>query len=136
MSASAKLAALHPKDVPWFWPIIKGLLYAAYLRTDLSNTLDLDDDVLRGDAVVWLALADGGIDAAAVTKLVRTDRHLVAVIMAVGGVNMERWIDHLGAIEQWAKREGAHSLRILGRKGWQRKLKGYRVSNVVLERSL
>lgn len=136
MSASAKLISIPWSEIAGIWPVVRDLLHAAYLRTDLGHTFDLDDDVLRGDAVLWLALSGDAIDAAAVTKLVRTDRHLVALITAVGGRDMDQWLDHLTAIEQWARREGAQRLRIFGRKGWQRKLDGYHVSNVVLERSL
>ena len=140
MSASASLICVHPNDVPAVWPLVADRLRAAYLRTDLSHTDDLERDVLGGEAVLWVAASPGSpvaeIDAAMVAKLVRTDRNLVCMITACGGSNMSRWLDHLAAIERWAKAEGAAKIRLFGRKGWLRVLKNYQARNVVLERAL
>lgn len=91
---------------------------------------------MEGDGLLWLARSGSTIDAAAATMLVRTDRHLVCVITALGGANMGRWLDLLPGIEEWAKAEGAALVRVYGRPGWVRMLRNYRVSNVVLERRL
>lgn len=140
MSASASLVWIHPQDVPAIWPLVADRLRAAYLRTDLSHTLDLERDVLRGDAALWVAASPGGIvaeiEAALVAKLVRTDRNLVCIITACGGSNMSRWLGHLAAIERWAKEQGAAKIRLFGRKGWLRVLKQYQAKAVVLERAL
>lgn len=136
MSALADLAAVPAGLVSEFWPRVASRLRAAYLRTDLSHTDDLAADVLFGRALLWVAMRGEAIEAAAVTKLGRTDRHLVCTITACGGGNMAGWLDHLAVIEHWARGEGCAKVRIFGRKGWLRKLKDYHVSNVVLERGL
>lgn len=136
MSALADLAAVPADLVSTMWPRVSPLLRAAYLRTDLSHTEELAADVLFGRAVLWVAMRGGAIEAAAVTKLDRTDRHLVCVITACGGGNMAGWLGHLAVIEHWARGEGCAKVRVFGRKGWVRKLKDYHVSNVVLERGL
>jgi len=118
------------------WPFVADWLRAAYLRTDLNHTADLENDVLHDGATLWIAGKANVIEAALVTKLVRTNRNLVCVITALGGSDMPAWFDNLGAIEAWAKAQGAAKIRIYGRKGWARKLKNYLVSNVVLERLL
>jgi hypothetical protein len=105
-------------------------------RTDLSHSVDIARDVLRGDGVLWLACDGQEIEAAAVTLLTRTDRHLVCLITALGGSNMERWLPLLSEIEDWARAEGAALVRVMGRPGWGRVLKNYQISNVVLERAL
>lgn len=136
MSASADLVCIHPQNLREIWPFVSDRLRAAYLRTDLGHTADLERDLFEGDGLLWLAMVDGLIEAAAVTMLQRTDRHLVCVIMAVGGEKMGLWLDLLGGIERWAKDEGAALVRVYGRPGWVRMLKDYRVKNVVLEKSL
>jgi hypothetical protein len=118
------------------WPIVKDRLNRAYLKTDLAHTADLERDVLQGHADLWLATSGGEIEAAAVTLLVRTDRHLICQLTACGGKNVGSWLDLLGKIEAWAKAEGAAKLRIMGRLGWVALLEHYRISNVVLERAL
>ena len=136
MPASADLVCVPPHLVPQIWPLVADRLRAAYLRTDLGHTIDLERDVFEGGAVLWLASDGKTIDAAATTKLVRTDRHLICILMALGGENRARWLDLLARIEVWARAEGAALVRIYGRKGWARVLKHYHVSNVVLERRL
>ncbi|MGJ5074574.1 hypothetical protein [Bradyrhizobium oligotrophicum] len=136
MSVSADLVCVPPQRAREVWPHVAARLRAAYLRTDLGHTADLERDVLEGDGLLWLATSGDGIDAAAVTLLVHTDRHLVCQITACGGANMDRWLDLLPAIEAWARAEGAAKVRIYGRKGWVRALQNYHVSNVVLERPL
>ena len=136
MSALASLHCIPPQLAREIWPLVRDKLYSAVRRTDLSHSLDVARDVLHGDGVLWLACDGQEIEAAAVTLLTRTDRHLVCLITALGGSNMERWLPLLSQIEDWAKSEGAALVRVMGRPGWARVLKDYEVSNVVLERAL
>jgi hypothetical protein len=118
------------------WPLVAERLRAAYLKTDLGHTADLERDVLQGHADLWLATTNGEIEAAAVTLLVRTDRHLVCQLTACGGKNMANWLGLLGKIEEWARQEGAAKVRMMGRLGWACMLAEYKVSAIVLERAL
>jgi hypothetical protein len=136
MSASASLYCIPPQLAREIWPLVRDRLYAAVRRTDLSHSVDIARDVLHGDGVLWLACEGEEIEAAAVTLLTRTDRHLVCLITALGGSNMESWLPLLSEIEDWARSEGAALVRVMGRPGWGRVLKNYHVSNVVLERAL
>ncbi|ACF01574.1 conserved hypothetical protein [Rhodopseudomonas palustris TIE-1] len=118
------------------WPLVADRLRAAYLKNDLSHTADLEHDVLRGEGDLWLATSGAEIEAAAVTVLQRTDKHLVCVITALGGRDRSRWIDLLPAIECFARQQGAAVVRFFGRRGWAAVLDDYRVSAVVMERVL
>lgn len=118
------------------WPRVKEHLFSAVRRTDLSHTEDIERDLLEGDGLLWLICDGKVIEAAGATLLVRTDRHLVCLITALGGENMDKWLPLLSQIEDWAAAEGADLVRIMGRPGWARVLKGYGVTNVVLEKSL
>jgi len=136
MSASVNLVCVPPQLAREIWPLVADRIRSAVLRTDLSHTADVEYDVLEGDGLLWIATYEDTIEAAATTLLVKTDRHLVCIITALGGENMDRWFDLLAEIETWAKSEGAALVRVIGRKGWVRVLKDYRVKNVVLERHL
>jgi hypothetical protein len=136
MSALASLHCIPRQLAREIWPMVKEQLFAAVTRTDLSHTIDIERDVLDGDGVLWLACDGQTIEAAAVTLLARTDRHLVCLITALGGSNMAKWLPLLSEIEGWARAEGAALVRFMGRPGWGRILENYRVSNVVLERAL
>lgn len=133
---SADLYCVHPDQVPLVWPKVADMLRAAYLRTDLGHTADLERDVFFGNGVLWIAAANGAVEAAAVAKLERTDSNVVCVITACGGRMMRRWLHFLAEIEKWAKAEGAAKVRILGRPGWVVMLEDYRATAVVLEKAL
>ena len=111
MSASASLHCIPPQLAREIWPLVRDRLYAAVRRTDLSHSVDIARDVLHGDGVLWLACEGEEIEAAAVTLLTRTDRHLVCLITALGGSNMESWLPLLSEIEDWARSEGAALVR-------------------------
>ena len=129
------LVCIPPRWKARVWPLVADRLRAAFLRTDLGHTEDLEKLVLHGPGDLWLAMSGADIEAAMVTRLARTDRNLICEIVALGGANMDRWLDHLPAIEAWARREGAAKLRLIGRVGWAALLHDhYKVSNVVLER--
>ncbi|MGY3535417.1 hypothetical protein ACVISU_008185 [Bradyrhizobium sp. USDA 4452] len=136
MSALADLICVPPQRVREIWPRVEAMLGRAVLRTDLSHTADIFRDVLEGDGLLWLACDGEKIEAAAITLLMRTDRHLVCLITALGGENRDRWVPLLEQIEDWARAEGAKRMRLMGRVGWARVLKNYHVSNIVMERAL
>jgi hypothetical protein len=51
-----------------------------------------------------------------------------------GGI--EDWLSLIGQIETYARDEGCTAMAIIGRRGWQRKLKDYRPVTVTLEKTL
>jgi hypothetical protein len=114
-------------------------------RGDLSSFAPVEASVLRGDALLWLALSrEGGagvrIDAAAVTELHRTEWRKVCVVVACGAPShvseRRRWIGLLERIEDFARAEGCEAIRIIGRKGWARVLTSYQAKRIVLEKDL
>jgi hypothetical protein len=88
-SAGCHLVCVPPDKVTLAWPSVRSLIFAAMKRGDLSSFRPVEDSVLRGDALLWLALSyeDGDgvrIDAAAVTELHRTEWRKVCVVVACG----------------------------------------------------
>ena len=150
------LVCIPPDKVALVWPLARNLIFAAMKRGDLSSFGPVEDSVLRGDALLWLALTyeDGDgvrIDAAAVTELHRTEWRKVCVVVACGApsrvrpssradasraTDMRRWIRLLEGIENFARAEGCEATRIIGRKGWARVLTSYQTKRIVLEKDL
>jgi hypothetical protein len=93
--AGCHLVCVPPDKVALAWPPVRGLIFAAMKRGDLSSFGPVEDSVLRGDALLWLALSceDGDgvrIDAAAVTELYRTEWRKVCVVVACGAPSRVR----------------------------------------------
>jgi hypothetical protein len=143
--AGCHLVCVPPDKVALVWPSVRSLILAAMQRGDLSSFGPLEDSVLRGDALLWLALSceEGAgvrIDAAAVIELHRTEWRKVCVVVACGAPSQvsdrRRWIRLLEGIEEFARAEGCSATRIIGRKGWARVLRSYQTKRIVLEKDL
>lgn len=126
-----ELICIDPKRIDEFWPHAKTQVRTAIEHTNLSSFEDIERDVLDGKMLLWLAWS-GEIEAVAVTQLLPG----VLVIVACSGHHRERWLPLFTRIEQYAKDEQCKSVRIYGRKGWERVLDGYRVEHVVLEKQI
>jgi hypothetical protein len=139
-----QLVCVPPDEVGRAWPHVRHLILAAMKRGGLSSLQPVEDAVLRGDALLWLACHDdarsgpgaGRIAAAAVTELHQTEWRKVCVLIACGGKGADRWIGLLGSIEAYARAAGCEAMRLMGRGGWQRLLPSYRRTGIVLERTL
>jgi hypothetical protein len=134
-----ELVCVDPGRVREIWPRVSPLLRNAVARTGLSAFAEIEHGILHGDALLWLAMSGGNglaIDAAASTLLQQTDAGKVCVITACGGKDMASWLPLIAGIEDYARTEDCHAVRIYGRKGWLRVLDGYRATHVVMERRL
>ena len=131
MRSMVDLVCVGPDQIFDFWPHARSLIKAAVDRTNLSDFADIENQVLSGDQLLWLAWS-GKIEAAATTHLARN----VCTLTACSGHDRERWLPLFAKIEKYATDEGATTMRIYGRRGWERVLEGYRVEHVILERSL
>jgi hypothetical protein len=134
-SSTSRLVCVNPERVADVWLHVAPLLKAAITRTNLDRFSEIERDVLAGRSLVWLAWSDH-VEAAATTILTETDVERVCVLTACGGRDMKRWLPLLEIIEAYARAEGCARLRLFGRRGWQRMLENYRVTNIILERNL
>jgi hypothetical protein len=129
--SAPNLICVDPEKIFDFWPHAREMIKAAIDTDPLGDFPNVENQVLNGDQLLWLAWS-GKIEAAATTRIFRG----VCEVVAVGGHYRERWQPLLEKIEQYAKDEGAKSMRIYGRVGWQRVLKDYRVKQVIMEKAL
>jgi hypothetical protein len=96
-----RLVCVDPARAHEVWPHVRSLIYAAMQRGDLGSFAPVEASVLRGDALLWLAIArvdgrerpDGDekrIAAAAVTDLHETEWRKVCVVVACGAPGRSR----------------------------------------------
>jgi hypothetical protein len=117
------------------WPRVKHWIEAAMRRCDLNSYQPVEDAVLNGLAQLWVA-HDEIPRAAAVTSMDKTDARKICVMIACGGNDRDDWISLLNEIEDYARIEGCHAMRIYGRNGWKRVLPDYRQKRVILEKAI
>lgn len=140
MPTSAELICVDPNAIHNIWPLVEPLLRRAVARTGLTAFCDIEQEILSGYSLLWLAAdeEDDRIEilAAASTRLQQVDAGKVCVITACAGTSMPRWLPLIHRIEEFAKDEGCNCVRIFGRKGWLRALDGYALGHVVLDKQL
>jgi hypothetical protein len=131
-----EIACVDPALVHRVWPLIAEHIRSAMRRGDLGAYAPVAKAVHTGQALLWLAVENDKIHAAAVTQLAQTEWRKVCEIVACGGSDMRRWLHLIERIEQFAKAEGCSATRIVGRKGWARVLSNYRTTRIILEKDL
>lgn len=97
---------------------------------------DIFAQLAQGNWQLWAMERDGRVIGAVVTHLAVRPLRTVLQLLYVGGNNMDSWLSHLGVIEAWGKAEGAARVEVVGRKGWRRVLRDYRMTQVVLVKDL
>nr|AWM04824.1 hypothetical protein CIT40_22540 [Bradyrhizobium amphicarpaeae] len=108
----------------------------AIVTTGLSAFAAIEQDILVGASLLWVAWNGAVIEAAAATSLQQTDAGKVCVITACAGTGMTRWLPLIGGIESYAQAEGCRYVRIFGRRGWARVLEGYEETHAIIDKRL
>jgi hypothetical protein len=119
-----------------------------YVKESLESAFKLDggrisiDDVKRlidnKQMQLW-GLHDGILRAAMVTEIINYPQMRVVRIVAVGGKDMDLWLDELiNTIDAWGRENGAQAMEFVGRAGWEKVLskKGWITPQIVMTRPI
>ncbi|WP_377829738.1 hypothetical protein ACFKHW_09565 [Bradyrhizobium lupini] len=130
------MVCIDPRRVCEIWPLVAPLIKRAIVRTGLSTFTTIEQDILAGISLLWVAWNGSVVEAAASTSLQQTEAGKVCVITACAGAGMTRWLSLVRGIEAYAEAEGCRRVRIFGRKGWARVLDGYEETHAVIDKRL
>jgi hypothetical protein len=125
-----------PTDSLMFlWPKVEPMLEPAL--GDGETTAQVLTALYKEEAQLW-CIFDNGVPLAAVVTQIGTGRDgKTCNIWAAGGEGINRWLDFLPMIEDWAAENGCNAVTIdRGRRGWQRLLTGYKVTHVTLKKDI
>lgn len=117
------------------WPFVERFIDAAYEAVG-RVTPDVLTWLEEGHGLLWVVSDGERIVAAATTSIEARRSGKICRVGGCGGVGMDTWLQHLGAIEDYARGEGCFKVEVEGRKGWVRALHGYQVQHVSLEKRL
>lgn len=132
----AQAVCVDPALVAQVWPVTREMIRSAMVRGGMSEFAEVEQDVLCGGSLVWLAWDGHVILAAAVTRLDMVNGAKVGTIVACGGSDLSKFGDLRARLEQFFRDEGCHRARICGRKGWLRHYPDYKVRALILEKEL
>ena len=144
-TTTCEAMCIPPDKVALVWPHVRDLIYAAIERGGLSSFRPIEDRVLSGDALLWLAVACEGtprvtaahedgcdnpdprerpdedgtcVQAAAVTELQRTEWRKVCVIVACGAPSRCSRGSRLSHPSSWAAVSRAADSRAADMRRW------------------
>ena len=123
------------EDVEFIWSQVAPLLEKA-----LDETYSIKDILygLANDRMqLFISWHNDKVESAVVTEIAQYPQSKVLRYFLAGGTNLENWLEEIQiVIEKFAKRENCTHLEVAGRKGWVRKLKGFRVKAYLLNKEI
>lgn len=123
--------------VPQVWPLAVPYLDKAVKAGSLQRLEEWLGECISGAKQLWFVWADEKCLGAGVTSLIDTPEGKTCLIdgfAATDGAKL--WEASLPVVEQWATAQGCQRVRVYGRVGWMKHLKGYAVKGVILDRNL
>jgi hypothetical protein len=132
LAGEIRLVALHEIDA--VWPLVaEGMKEACRRSGDDLTTWFLLQSVRRGDALLFVAIADGLLKAALMCRPEVWAERRVLRILALAGADMEAWLPALMAERNWRDALDVEAVVFEGRPGWQRVIKNARVVRATYE---
>ncbi len=123
------------EDVEFIWSQTQPLLEKA-----LDETYTIEDiykGLLNNRMQLFISWNDNKVESAVVTEIAQYPQSKVLRYFLAGGTNLENWLEKIQqVIEKFAKQENCTHLEVAGRKGWVRKLKGFRVKAYLLNKEI
>jgi len=123
------------EDVEFIWSQVAPLLEKA-----LDETYSIKDILygLANDRMqLFISWNNNRVESAVVTEIAQYPQSKVLRYFLAGGTNLENWLERIQkVIEKFAKKENCTHLEVAGRKGWVRKLKGFRVKAYLLNKEI
>ncbi len=127
-----KTVCVDPQQFDKVWPHVAHLVEGAFRKVGLGDFTLLEKNLEEGKSLLWLAWDGTKIHAVATTDLYGDH----CTISSCAGKHLEQFLPLIKDLEQYARNEGKKSIRVEGRRGWERILKDYKRKAVVLEKVL
>ena len=123
------------EDVEFIWSQIKPLLEKALDETYTIS--DIYKGLLDDRMQLFISWNDDRVESAVVTEIAQYPQSKVLRYFLAGGTNLDNWLERIQKIiEKFAKQENCTHLEVAGRKGWVKKLKGFRVKAYLLNKEI
>ena len=135
--AVCKIALVSPEHISNIWDSVHRHL--ELMTPNSEGELEPEDFyelLTNAEMQLWIAVDNGELIASMVTQVIPYPRKQVLRIISIGGKSMDKWMQFLPIIEDWALTVGCTSLEAWGRKGWLKILKDWKCSYHVITKDL
>lgn len=129
--------AIHPSLLEKVWPLVEPLIDRVCRFGGEYQPSTVLLKCLNTEAQLWCIFDDGRPIGAAVTEIIDKDlRRDCNIWLCAGSYSDQARDSLLREIEDWARKVGCERVQLVGRRGWEKKLPGYRRTRVILEKRL
>lgn len=131
------LYGIQPNEIEAAWVEVRPWIQAACRRNrGKYDAADIYTGLVNGDDQLWIWKSPDAFGVG-ITRVVVYPKQSVCSIRIVTGTNAQVWRDEcVATIEAWAKAKGCAAMELVARPGWARRLKGYDMTHVYLEKAL
>ena len=123
------------EDLEFIWSQVAPLIEKA-----LDETYSIKDILygLANDRMqLFISWNDNRVESAVVTEIAQYPQAKILRYFLAGGTNLDNWLERIQEkIEKFAKQNKCTYLEVAGRKGWVRKLKGYKMKAIILSKEI
>ena len=135
--SNCKIALVTSDDVHVVWDSILPYIEEVVSHSQgEASSEHYYEELTSGNMQLWVSIEGKEVLACMVTQIAPYPNKRVLRILALGGVEMEKWIQFLPDIEHWAMGIGCTALEAWGRKGWLRILQDWKCSYHILTKDL
>jgi len=125
-----------PKDdLLFIWSQVAPLIEKA-----LDETYSIKDilyGISTGRMQLFISWNNNKVESAVVTEIAQYPQAKVLRYFLAGGTNLNNWLERIQeTIEKFAKNNKCTHLEVAGRKGWVRKLKGFKMKAIILSKEI
>jgi hypothetical protein len=129
---------VNPNDLPKLWQELQPLIEEACRWSNGQfNALSVVNGVLDGALRLVVFFEKDKVQSAMVLTISEfpTQRRILEVLLA-SGTAMREWMKLEGELMTYAKANGCHAVRMIGREGLQKALTTWKRTAIVLEREI
>lgn len=130
-SLDSEFRRVHDLEI---WEFVAPLVEKACQRSNGKLSPEwVFGRVANGLMQLWLGTKDGKIAVLVLTEITQYDATRALSIVAVTGKDRDGWIEHVETLKAYAKSIGCKTLEAWARPGWERILKDWKKTHVLLE---
>jgi hypothetical protein len=124
-----------PEDIYTIWADVENLIEKAL--DDCYKPQDILSGLMENKFQLFISWNDFKVESAIITEVAQYPRKKILRYFLAGGKNLDNWLEPIQQkIEQFAKNNQCNAIEVAGRKGWLRKLKGYKQKIFLMSKEL
>lgn len=129
------IARVPPEDLYIVWNIVEKLIKKAL--DDCYTSEDIYNGLMQDRFQLFISFEKSKVESAVITEIAAYPRKKICRYFLAGGNNLDNWLTPIQeTIEKFAIKNGCQAIEVAGRKGWLKKLKGYKQKIYLMSKEL